>query len=65
MMIEKSTKLLTEREAAEEYFGWSIEKMRQIRKRGEIEYFKFNEQVIKYSIEQLENYKNRFLTQAS
>lgn len=64
-MNEKTTKLFTEREAAEEFFGWSIDKMRQIRKRGEIEYFKFNNQVIKYSIEQLEAYKSRFIKQAA
>jgi hypothetical protein len=58
-------KLLSEREAAEEYFGWSIDKMRQIRKRGEIEYFQFNGQIIKYSVEQLEAYKNRFLKKAA
>lgn len=59
-----SDKLLSEREAAE-HFGWSIDKMRQIRKQGEIEYFKFNNQMIKYSITQLEEYKNRFLKQAA
>jgi hypothetical protein len=58
-------KLLSEREAAEEYFGWSIDKMRQIRKRREIEYFQFNGQIIKYSVEQLEAYKNRFLKKAA
>ncbi len=58
-------KLLSEREAAEEYFGWSIDKMRQIRKAGNIEYFQFNGQVIKYSIQQLEKYKNRFLMKAA
>jgi hypothetical protein len=58
-------KLLSEREAAEEYFGWSIDKMRQIRKRGDIEYFQFNGQIIKYSVEQLEAYKNRFLKKAA
>lgn len=62
-MDGKNSKLLTEREAAEKFFGWSVEKMRQIRKRGEIEYFRFNDQVIKYSIQQLENYRNRFLKQ--
>ena len=65
IMNEKPTKLLTEREAAEEFFGWSVDKMRQIRKRGEIEYFRFNDQVIKYSIEQLEAYKSRFIKQAA
>jgi len=64
-MNEKSTKLLTEKEAAKNFFGWSIQKMRQVRKSGEIEFYKFNDQVIKYSIDQLETYKNRFLKQAA
>jgi hypothetical protein len=63
-MDGKSIKLLTEREAAEEYFGWSIQKMRKVRMRGEISFYEFNDQVIKYSIEQLEEYKNRFVKQA-
>ncbi len=58
-------KLLSEREAAEEYFGWSLDKMRKIRKAENIEYFQFNGQVIKYSIQQLEKYKNRFLKKAA
>lgn len=62
-MDSKQNKLFTEYEAATEYFGWSIYKMRQIRKRGEIEFYKFNNQVIKYSIEQLEAYKSQFLKQ--
>jgi hypothetical protein len=64
-MEAKITRLLTERQAAEEFFGWSIEKMRRLRKSGEIEFYKFNDQLIKYSIEQLEAYKNRFLKQAA
>jgi hypothetical protein len=64
-MEAKITRLLTERQAAEEFFGWSIEKMRRLRKSGEIEFYKFNDQLIKYSIEQLETYKNRFLKQAA
>jgi hypothetical protein len=64
-MEAKLTRLLTERQAAEEFFGWSIEKMRRLRKSGEIEFYKFNDQVIKYSIDQLETYKNRFVKQAS
>jgi hypothetical protein len=64
-MEAKITRLLTERQAAEECFGWSIEKMRRLRKSGEIEFYKFNDQVIKYSIEQLEAYKNRFLKQVA
>jgi hypothetical protein len=64
-MNEKSTKLFTEREAAEEFFGWSIQKMRQVRKQGEIEFYQFNNQVIKYSVEQLQAYKNRFVKKAA
>ncbi len=64
-MEAKLTRLLTERQAAEEFFGWSIEKMRRLRKSGEIEFYKFNDQVIKYSIEQLETYKIRFLKQVA
>ncbi len=61
-MEAEETRLLSEKEAAN-WFGWSIDKMRQIRKSGEIRYYKFNNQVIKYSIEFLEEYKNRFLKQ--
>jgi hypothetical protein len=64
-MEAKITRLLTERQAAEEFFGWSIEKMRRLRKSGEIEFYKFNDQLIKYSVQQLEAYKNRFLKQAA
>ncbi len=64
-MEAKLTRLLTERQAAEEFFGWSIEKMRRLRKSGEIEFYKFNDQVIKYSMDQLEAYKNRFLKKAA
>ena len=63
-MDKKDTKLLTEKEAAD-YFGWSLFTMREIRKRGEIEIIQFNEQTIRYTIEQLEAYKNRFLKQAA
>ncbi len=64
-MEAKLTRLLTERQAAEDFFGWSIEKMRRLRKSGEIEFYKFNDQVIKYSMDQLEAYKNRFLKKAA
>lgn len=59
----RNERLLSEKEAAE-YFGWSLEKMRQIRRRGKIEHFKFSSQSIKYSVEQLEAYKNSHLKQA-
>lgn len=63
-MEEKDNKLLSERDAAK-WFGWSIDKMRQIRKSGQIEYYKFSDQTIKYSMAQLEEYKNRFLMQTA
>jgi len=63
-MDVENEKLLSEREAAE-WFGWSIDKMRKIRKQKEIEYYEFNKQVIKYSVRQLEDYKQRFLKQAA
>jgi len=52
--------LFTEKEAAE-YFGWSVFTMREIRKRGDIEHLVFNDKTIRYTIEQLENYKNQHL----
>ena len=63
-MNEKDKKLLTEKEAAE-YFGWSLYTMREIRKRGEIDFIEFSGQTIRYTIEQLEAYRNRFLRQAA
>lgn len=62
-MDKKDNKLLTEKEAAD-YFGWSLYTQREIRKRGEIEFIQFNEQTIRYTIEMLENYKNRYLKMA-
>lgn len=63
-MDKKDTGLLTEKEAAE-WFGWSLFTMREIRKRGTIEFIQFNEQTIRYTLEQLEAYKDRFLRQAA
>ena len=63
-MDKTDRKLLTEREAAD-YFGWSVFTMREIRKSGEIDFIKFNDQTIRYTIEQLEAYKNRFLIQTA
>ena len=63
-MNEKNSKLLTEKEAAD-YFGWSQYTMREIRKRGEIEFIQFNEQTIRYTTDILENYKNRYLKQVA
>ena len=53
-------KLYSERDASD-FFGWSIFTMREIRKRGEIEYLIFNDKTIRYTIEQLEKYKNEHL----
>jgi hypothetical protein len=63
-MSKNDNKLLTEKQAAE-YFGWSLFTMREIRKKGEIEFIQFNEQTIRYTVEMLEDYKNRFLKQAA
>ena len=64
-MIEKDeTKLFSESEAAS-YFGWSVFTMREIRKRGEIEHLLFQDKTIRYTLEQLQEYKNRHLKQAA
>jgi hypothetical protein len=60
MMKNQENTLLTEREAAE-FFGWSVYTMREIRKRKEIEYVKFNQRTIRYTHQQLENYKRQHL----
>lgn len=56
----KDEKLLSEREAAD-YFGWSVYTMRAIRKRNEIDCIQFNHRTIRYTLEQLEEYKKRHL----
>lgn len=61
MIQDKENALLTEREAAA-YFGWSVYTMRSIRKRNEIEYVKFNQRTIRYTLNQLEDYKRRHLS---
>ena len=53
-------KLFSERQAAD-YFGWSVFTMREIRKRGEIRYLIFNNKTIRYTLGQLEHYKNQHL----
>lgn len=63
-MDKKDTKLLTEKEAAD-YFKWSVFTMREIRKSGQINFIEFSGQTIRYTMEQLEAYKNRFLKQAA
>ncbi len=62
-MEKNEDKLLTEKEASQ-FFGWSLYTMREIRKRGEIEFIQFNEQTIRYTVEMLQNYKNRYLRQS-
>jgi hypothetical protein len=63
MIQDRENTLLTEREAAA-FFGWSVYTMREIRKRGEIEFVRFNNRTIRYTIEQLENYKKKHMSQA-
>jgi predicted site-specific integrase-resolvase len=52
--------LFSEKEAAD-YFGWSVFTMRDIRKRGEIPHLIFNNKTVRYTAEQLENYKDEHL----
>ncbi len=58
--INEKGKLFTEKEAAE-YFNWSIFTMRQIRKSGLIQHLVFNNKTVRYTLEQLEKYKNEHL----
>ncbi len=55
--ISKQNLLFSEKQAAD-YFGWSVFTMREIRKRGEIEHLLFNKKTVRYTLEQLENFKN-------
>lgn len=64
MKEELKQKLYSERDASD-FFGWSIFTMREIRKRGEIEYMIFNDKTIRYTQEQLENYKNEHLARGT
>jgi predicted site-specific integrase-resolvase len=64
MKKELYEKLYSEREAAD-YFGWSVFTMREIRKRGEIQYLIFQDKTIRYTLKQLEAYKNRHLKQVA
>ena len=63
MIQNTENTLLTERQAAE-FFGWSVYTMREIRKRGGIEFVKFNKRTIRYTLSQLEAYKQRHLSRA-
>lgn len=56
----KDEQLFSERQAAE-FFGWSVFTMREIRKRGEIKYLVFNNKTIRYTMEQLQTYKDAHL----
>ena len=56
----KDEQLFSERQAAE-FFGWSVFTMREIRKRGEIKCLVFNNKTIRYTLEQLQNYKDAHL----
>jgi hypothetical protein len=58
MALER--RLYTEDEAAQ-YFGWSVHKQREIRKLGLIEYIQFNDQTIRYTIDQLEAFQLKFI----
>jgi hypothetical protein len=56
--------LFSEREAAQ-YFGWSVFTMREIRKRGEIQHLLFNNKTVRYTLDQLEEYKNKHFKSAN
>jgi dephospho-CoA kinase len=64
MKKEINEKLYSEKAAAD-YFGWSVFTMREIRKREEIEHLVFQDKTIRYTLEQLENYKARHLKQVA
>ncbi len=55
--ISKENLLFSEKQAAD-CFGWSVFTMREIRKRGEIEHLIFNNKTVRYTLEQLEKFKN-------
>jgi hypothetical protein len=61
MIKEQENTLLTEQEAAD-FFGWSVYTMREIRKRGEIEFLRFHDRTIRYMLQQLEDYKCRHMS---
>ncbi len=56
----KDIPLFSEGQAAE-FFGWSVFTMREIRKRGEIKCLVFNNKTVRYTIEQLQTYKDTHL----
>ncbi len=59
-IIDVNQKLLTETDA-DDFFGWSVFTMREIRKRGEIQHLLFNNKTVRYTLGQLEAYKNEHL----
>lgn len=64
MIQDTENGLLTERQAAA-YFGWSVYTMRAIRRRGDIDYVRFNNRTIRYTLQQLEDYKLRHFNQTA
>lgn len=64
MKEDVDKKLFSEIEAAN-YFGWSVFTMREIRKRGEIDYLLFQEKTVRYTLQQIEDYRARHLKQAN
>ncbi len=64
MTKQMDEKLYSEQEAAD-FYNWSIFTMRLIRKRGEIEYLVFQDKTIRYTLEQLQKYKNEHLVGGS
>jgi predicted site-specific integrase-resolvase len=60
--FDEKEKLFTEQEAAD-YFNWSIFTMREIRKSGTIQYLIFKNKTVRYTLEQLQKYKNEHLMQ--
>ncbi len=60
----KNEQLFSESRAAE-FFGWSVFTMREIRKRGEIKCLIFNNKTVRYTLEQLQDYKEAHLVGGS
>ena len=60
MNKELNETLYSEQDAAN-YFKWSLATMREIRKRGEIQCLIFQDKTVRYTLEQLKNYKNAHL----
>lgn len=54
---DEKQQLFSEQQAAN-YIGWSVFTMREIRKRGEIQHLIFNNKTVRYTLQQLEEYKD-------